>query len=118
MRGEHRPTTLGAAAAQDMTGELHVRINIPGVNRAASQDLFWPSRIGRCGGHPHSYVCMPFGLPGMAVAFQRCMRDARAAREARHPVILVEYDGFTNQKRPSVELIKDATFSSNIQAPE
>ena len=48
---------------------LRVCIDIPGLNRAASQELFWPSRVGRCEGPPHIYVRMPFGLPSVAIAF-------------------------------------------------
>ena len=69
-----------------------VCIEIPRLNRAASQQLRWPSRVGRCEGPPHSYVRMPFGLPSATVVFQRCTRDALAAREARLQAILVEME--------------------------
>ena len=82
----------GAAHCPDEGKEFHICINIPGLNSAASRQLIWPSRVGRCEGPPHSYVCMPFGLPGVAVVFQRCTRDALAAREARHQAILVEME--------------------------
>ena len=62
--------------------ELRVCIDIPGLNRAASQELFWPSRVGRCKGPPHSYVRMPFGLPSVASAYQRNMRRVLVAQEA------------------------------------
>ena len=48
---------------------LHICIDVPGLNRAASQERFWPSRVGRCEGPPHSYVRMPFGLPSVASAY-------------------------------------------------
>ena len=52
-------------------GGLRICIDILGLNRVASRQLFWPSRVGRCEGPPHSYVCMPFGLPSAAIACQR-----------------------------------------------
>ena len=56
-------------------GGLHVCIDIPGLNRAASQERLWPSRVGRCEGPPHSYVRMPHVLPNAAAAHQRLMRS-------------------------------------------
>ena len=47
-------------------GGLRVCIDIPGLNRAAPQERFWPSRAGRCEGPPHSYVRMTYGLPNVA----------------------------------------------------
>ena len=70
--------------------ELRVRINVLGLNRAASQEHFWPSRVGWCEGPPHSYVPMPFGLPNADVTFQRHMRSVLAAQEARHHAVLEE----------------------------
>jgi hypothetical protein len=69
MRGERRPGSSGAAAAPDMGGELRVYVNIPGLNRAASQELFWPSRVSQSGGYPCSYVRMPFGLLNVAASY-------------------------------------------------
>ena len=63
--------------------EFCVCINIPGLNTVASRQLFWPSRVGRCEGPPHSYVCMPFSLPGAEASLQRCMHGVMASREAR-----------------------------------
>ena len=59
--------------------ELCVCIDIPGLNRVASQERFWPSRVGRCEGPPHSYVRMPFGLPSVASAYQRNVRQVLVA---------------------------------------
>ena len=73
-------------------GGLRICINIPGLTRAASQELFWPSRVGRCEGPPHSYVRMSFGLPSMAAAFQRNLRSVLAAQEARHHAVLTEME--------------------------
>ena len=71
---------------------MRVCIDVPGLNRAASQELFWPSRVGRCEGSPHSYVHMPFGLPSMAAAFQCNLRSVLAAQEARHHAVLAEME--------------------------
>ena len=49
--------------------ELRACVDIPGLNRAASQERFWPSCAGHCEGPPHSFVRMPFGLPSMASAY-------------------------------------------------
>ena len=64
-----------AAPHPGKSDELRVCIDIPGLNRAASQERLWPSRVGRCEGPPHSYVRMPFGLPSVAAAFQRNLRS-------------------------------------------
>ena len=77
--------------------EFRVYIDIPRLNRAASRQLFWSSRVSRCKGPPHSYVGMPFGLPSMVVASQRRMRDVLAAREARHQVILAKVEMDTQE---------------------
>ena len=69
---------------------LHVCIDVPGLNRAASQEPLWPSRVGRCEGPPHSYVRMPFGLPSVSSAYQRNMRRILAAQEARLHAVLTE----------------------------
>ena len=68
---------------------LRVCIDIPGLNRAASQERIWPSRVGRCEGLPHSYIRMRFGLPSMASAYQRNLRRALATQEARHHAVLM-----------------------------
>ena len=67
MRGDHR--SLGAAPHPGEDAGLCVCVDISGLNRAASQEPFWPSRVGRCEGPPHIYVRMPFGLPSVAIAF-------------------------------------------------
>ena len=67
-------------------------IDVPGLNRAASQERFWPSRVGRCEGPPHSYVRMPFGLPSVASAYQHNMRRALVAQEARYHAVLEEME--------------------------
>ena len=88
MRGDrHSP---GAAPHPGEDDGLRVCIDIPGLNMATSQELFWPSRVGRCEGPPHSYVRMPFGLPSVASAFQRNLRSILAAQEARHHAVLAE----------------------------
>ena len=88
MRGDRR--SQGAAPHPGKDAGLRVCIDVPGLNRAASQELFWPSCVGRCEGPPHSYVRMPFGLPSVASAYQRNLRRALATREARHHAVLTE----------------------------
>ena len=90
MRGDGR--SRGAAPHPDEDAKLCVCIDVPGLNRAASQERFWPSRVGRCEGPPHSYVRMPFGLPSVASAYQRNMRCTLAAQEARYHAILEEME--------------------------
>ena len=88
MRGDGRPQ--GAAPHPGEEAGLRVCIDVVGPKRAASQERFWPSCVGRCEGPPHSYVHMPFGLPSMASAYQRNMRRVLAAQEARHHAALEE----------------------------
>ena len=89
IRGDRRPPP-GAAPHPGEDGRLCVCVDIPGLNRAASQERFWPSRVGRCEGPPHSYVRMPFGLPNTAVIFQRRLRSILVAYEAMHHTVLAE----------------------------
>ena len=70
-RGRRSP---GAAPHPGEDAGLRVCIDVPGLNRAASQERFWPSRVGRCKGPPHSYVRMPFGLTNVAVTFTSSCR--------------------------------------------
>ena len=88
MCGDRRPP--GAAPHPGEDDGLRVCIDVPGLNRAASQERFWPSRVGCCEGPPHSYVRMPFGLPSMASTYHRNMRRVLAAQEARHHAVLTK----------------------------
>ena len=90
MRGDCR--SPGAAPHPGEDVGLRVCIDVPGLNRAASQERFWTSRIGRCEGLPHNYVRMPFGLPSVAAAFQRDLRSVLVTQEARHHAILMEVE--------------------------
>ena len=90
MRGDRR--SRGAAPHPGEDAGLRVCIDVPGLNRAASQELLWPSRVGRCEGPPHSYVRMPFGLPSVAAAYQRNLWSILAAQEARHHAVLTEME--------------------------
>ena len=90
MRGDRR--SQGAASHPGEDAGLRICIDIPGLNRAASQERFWPSRVGHCEGPPHSYVRMPFGLPSVSSAYQRNLRRLLAAQEARHHAVLVEME--------------------------
>ena len=90
MRGDSR--SRGAAPHPGEDAGLRVCIDVPGLNRAASQERFWPSRVDRCEGPPHSYVRMPFGLPSVASAYQRNVRQVLAAQEARFHAVLEEME--------------------------
>ena len=73
-------------------GGLRVCIAVPGLNRAASQERLWPSRVGCCEGPPHSYIRMPFGLPNAVAAHQRLLRSILEAQEVRHHAVLAEME--------------------------
>ena len=90
MRGSRRLPAVAPHPGED--GGLRVCIDIPGLNRVASLERLWPSRVGRCGGPPHSYVRMPYGLPSAADAYQRLMRDIVEAQEARCSAALAEME--------------------------
>ena len=90
MRGDC--CSRGAAPHPGEDAGLRVCMDVPGLNRVASQELFWPSRVGRCEGPPHSYVRMPFGLPSVALAYQRDLQRVLAAQDARYHAILAEME--------------------------
>lgn len=87
---DHRLPSAAPHPGKD--GGLRVCVDIPGLNRAASQERFWPSRVGSCEGLPHNYVRMPFGLPNAAATYQRHLRSILAAQEARHHTVLAEME--------------------------
>ena len=86
MRGSRRLPAVAPHPGND--GGMRVCIDIPGLNRVASLERLWPSREGRCGGPPHSYVRMPYGLPNAATMYQRLMRGVMEAQEARRSAAL------------------------------
>ena len=86
MSGSRRLPAAAPHPGED--GGLRVCIDIPGLNRVASQERFWPSRVGRCAGAPHSYVRMPYGLPNPAAVRQRLMGSILEAQEARRSAVL------------------------------
>ena len=90
MKGGRRLPTVAPHPGED--GGLRVCINIPGLNRVASLERLWPSRVRCCGGPPHSYVRMPYGLPNAADMYQRLMRGITEAREARRSAALAEME--------------------------
>ena len=90
MRGSRRLPAVAPHPGED--GGLRVCIDIPGLNRVTSLERLWPSRVGRCGGPPHSYVRMPYGLPNAAAAYQRIMRAILEAQEVRRSAALVEME--------------------------
>ena len=64
LKGDRRLPVVAPHPGED--GGLRVCIDIPGLNHVASLERLCPSRVGRCGGPPHSYVRMPYGLPSAA----------------------------------------------------
>ena len=90
MKGSRRLPAVAPHPGED--GGLRVCIDIPGFNRVASLERLWPSRVGRCGGPPHSYIRMPHGLPNAADTYQRLMRGIMEAQEARHSAALAEME--------------------------
>ena len=90
MRGDRR--SQGAAPHPGEDAGLRVCIDVPGLNRAASQEPFWPSRVGRCEGPPHSYVRMPFGLPSVSFVYKCNLQHTLATQEARHHAVLREME--------------------------
>ena len=90
MRGARRLPAVAPHPGED--GGLRVCINIPGLNRVASLERLWPSRVGHYEGPPHSYVRMPYGLPNAAATYQRLMRGIMEAQEARRSAALVEME--------------------------
>ena len=90
MRGDRRLPAVPPHPGED--GGLRVCIDVPGLNRAASQERLWPSRVGRCEGLPHNYVRMPLGLPNAAAAHQRLVRSILEAREVRRSAVLAEME--------------------------
>ena len=90
MRGSSHLPVVAPHPGED--GGLRVCIDIPGINRAASQERLWPSCVGCCEGPPHSYVRMPFGLPNAAAAHQRLMRSILEAQEVTHYAVLAKME--------------------------
>ena len=90
MKGGRRLPAVAPHPGED--GGLRVCIDIPGVNQVASLERLWPSRVGRCGGPPHSYVRMPYGLPSVVATCQRLMRSILEAQEARRSAVQAEME--------------------------
>ena len=90
IHGNRRLPSVAPHPGKD--GRLRVCIDYPGLSRVASQERFWPSRVGRCEGLPHSYVRMPFGLPNAIATHQRLMRSILEAQVAKHRALLEEME--------------------------
>ena len=90
MRGSRRSPTVAPHPGKD--GGLRVCVDVPGLNRVASQECLWPSLVGRCEGPPQSYVRMPYGLPNAAAAHQRLMRAILEAQEVWRAAALAEME--------------------------
>ena len=90
MKGGRRLPVVAPHPGED--GGLRVYIDIPWLNRVASLERLWPSRVGRCEGPPHSYVRMPYDLPNAAATYQRLMRGIMEAQEDRRSAALAEME--------------------------
>ena len=90
MKGGRRLPAVAPHPGED--GGLRICIDIPGLNRVDSLERLWSSRVGRCGGPPHSYVRMPYGLPNAVAVRQRLMRSILKAQEARRSAVLAEME--------------------------
>ena len=90
MKGGRRLPAVAPHPGED--GGLRFCIDIPGLNQVASLERLWPSRVGSCGGPPHSYVRMPYGLSNAAATYQRLMRGIMEAQEARRSAALAEME--------------------------
>src|SRR3954468_4683065 len=98
MRGCRRLPAVAPHPGED--GGLRVCVDVPGLNQVATMERLWPSQVGRCGGPPHSYVRMPYGLPSMAAAYQRLMRSIMEAQGDRCSAALAEIE--TTHEEPPV----------------
>src|SRR3954469_22978841 len=98
MRGCRRLPAVDPHPGKD--GGLRVCIDVPGLNQVASLERLWPSQVGRCGGPPHSYVRMPYGLTSAAATYQRLMRGIMEAQEARRSAALAEMET-VHEERPA-----------------
>ena len=90
MKGGRRLPAVAPRPGED--GGLRVCIDIPGLNRVASLERLWPSRVGRCRGPPHSYVLMPYGFLNAGATYQRLMRGITEAQVARRSAALAEME--------------------------
>ena len=86
MKGGRRLPAVAPHPGED--GGLRVCIDIPGLNRVASLERLWPSRVGRCGGPPHNYVRMPYGLLNATDTYRRLMRGITETRETMRSAAL------------------------------
>ena len=90
MRGSRRLPAMTPHPGED--AGMRVCIDVPGLNRAASQESLWPSRAGRCEDPPRSYVRMPFILPNTVAAHRPLLRSILEAQEVRHGTVLAEME--------------------------
>lgn len=88
MRGDSHSQSVAHHPGEG--ANLRACVDIPGFNRAASQERFWPSCAGRCEGPPHSFIRMPLGLPSVASAHQRHVRQVLVDQETMFHAVLEE----------------------------
>ena len=90
MKGGRRLPAVAPHPGED--GGLRVCIDIPGLNRAASQERLWPSQVGRARVRLTATFACLIGLPNAAATYQRLMRGIMEAQEARRSAALAEME--------------------------
>ncbi|XP_073353820.1 uncharacterized protein [Aegilops tauschii subsp. strangulata] len=77
----HPARPADSVTVPDVGCKVHVCVDVASLNKASSQDLFWPSHVGRSRGLTTNYTHMPFGLESAGTTFQRLAPLAMAPRE-------------------------------------
>ncbi len=85
-----RNRTTPSSPARSPSDCFRVCVDIAGLNRAASQEPFWPTAVGRRRALPCSYVRTLFGFRNAAATFQHLAQQALGAREAQWQAVRTE----------------------------
>ena len=85
-----RNRTTPSSPARGPSDRFCVCVDVAGLNRAASQEPFWPTTVGRRRALPCSYVRTLFGFRNAAATFQHLARQASGAREAQWQAVRTE----------------------------
>ena len=85
-----RNRTTPSSPACSPSDCFRVCVDIVGLNRAASQEPFWPTVFGRRRALPCSYVRTLFGFRNASATFQHLAQQALGAREAQWQAVRME----------------------------